>query len=85
MYDTSTKPNKVEPSIRFIAITPSDTLDLPQPIRSLYIGSAGNIAVEDVDGNVVTFAGLVDSSILPIKPIKVMATDTTAADIVGLI
>jgi len=61
-------------------VTPSDSAD--NFFRSLYIGTAGNLVVEMVSGEVVTFVGL--SGFAPIRVNKVLATLTTASDIVGL-
>ena len=62
------------------AVTPSDLAD--NFFRSLYIGTAGNLVVEMASGEVVTYVGL--SGFAPIRVSKVLATLTTASDIVGL-
>lgn len=85
LYDTSTPPSKTEPSQKFLALTPSDTLDVPRAVRAIYVGSGGDLSVEDVDGTVTLFDNVAESTVLPIKPVKVMATSTTASSIVGLL
>lgn len=68
----------------FGAITPSDTVDLVFTTRAIYIGGAGNLSVQNRAGTVVTFIGLPVGAILPIVTGRVMATLTTATNLVGL-
>lgn len=71
------------PAIKFVAITPSDVTELNVP-RSIYVGTTGNVAVEDEEGNSVVFNNVPDATILPIQPTKILATNTTAGNIIGL-
>jgi hypothetical protein len=64
------------------AVTASDVTQLA--FDALYIGGAGDVAVETVRGTVVTFPGVLGGSILPIKGYRVMSTNTTATSIVGM-
>jgi hypothetical protein len=73
------------PSEDFYAITPNDSTDLATPIRSIYVGGAGNLAVKNVAGTTITFTGLVVGQILPIATSRVMATGTTATLLIGLV
>ena len=66
------------------AITPSDADDLPYTCRSLYVGGAGDVRVRMINGELVTFAGVAASSLLPVAVVRVYATGTTATNIVGL-
>lgn len=67
------------------AITPSDSVELPFIPRGIYVGGAGNIAVKLLDDdNAVTLVGCLAGSILPIRPKNVMATNTTATNLVAL-
>lgn len=64
-------------------VTKSDTTVLPTT-RALYIGTTGDVAVTMADdGTVVTFVA-VPVGILPIQVTKVMATNTTASNILAL-
>jgi len=65
-----------------LPVTPSDTTVL-YTTRALYVGSAGNVAVADLNGN-VTYSNVGAGSILPIQVTKVLATGTTAANIVAM-
>jgi hypothetical protein len=64
------------------AVTTSDTTLIPRP-KALYVGGAGDVAVQFVAGTTVTLKA-VPVGILPIRPVRVMATNTTATNIVGL-
>lgn len=68
-----------------IAITPSDATVLPDGIRGVWVGGAGNIAViMSGDTAPVTIAGVPAGTLLPIQISKVMATNTTATAITAL-
>ncbi len=49
----------------------------------LYIGSDGNVVVETVAGNEVTFTGIVAGTFMPVQVLKVK-TNTTATDILAM-
>lgn len=57
--------------------TPSDVTVLSQYPR-VYVGGAGNVAVQDTAGNTVTFTAPPVGSVLPVAVSKVMSTNTTA-------
>lgn len=63
------------------AVTPSDTEDIKTGI--LYVGVGGNVSIIPYEGkDAVLFKNVLDGSFLPIKVRRVMATNTTATDIV---
>jgi hypothetical protein len=64
-------------------VTPNDVTEFAQPMRSLYIGTTGNVAVLTTNGQSVIFAN-VPVGILPIRCRRVNATGTTATNIIGL-
>lgn len=66
------------------AITPSDADNLPNFTRAIYVGTAGNLRVEMVGGQTVTFSNLQGGVLYPIRVRKVFATDTTAGALLGL-
>lgn len=72
-----------DPASGLVSITPSDTADIPG-IRALWVGGAGNIAI-DAGNGAVTLVGVAAGSLLPIQAKRVMATNTTADDIVGML
>jgi hypothetical protein len=71
------------PGANAIAITPSNTDALEKISRAIYIGGAGNLTVEMIGGQTVTFVGLSAGCLLPIRVYKVL-TSTTATNLVAL-
>jgi hypothetical protein len=65
-----------------VAVTPNNDTVIPTT-RALYVGVAGNIVVRMADGAQVTFAN-VPVGIIPIQVDRVLATSTTATNIVAL-
>jgi len=51
---------------------------------TLYIGLAGNVTVETVGGDVVTFTGMPTGSFVPVHVLRVKASGTTAQSILAL-
>lgn len=67
------------------AVTPSDTIDLPDgPSRALYIGGSGNVSIITGGGSVATFVGLTAGQMLPIEVVRVRATGTTATSLLAI-
>lgn len=73
------------PSGELYAVTPSDSNNETTAFRSLYIGSAGDVAVVDLSGTAITFAGVPAETVLPVRGLRVNSTSTTASSIVGLV
>lgn len=74
------------------AITPDNSNDLTTNTRGLFVGTGGNVAVifaADVTnsgaGTAVTLKNVANGTLLPIAVRRVMATNTTATDIVGIV
>lgn len=64
------------------AITKSDSV--PNNFDAIYVGTTGDVAVQMLNGETVTFATVPAGAILPVKVQKVMSTNTTAAAMIGL-
>lgn len=76
--------NPTWPSPKLTTITASDTTVYSPAIRQIYVGSAGNVTVEDTSGNVVTFTTVPSGFYLtPFFVSKVLATGTTASAMIG--
>jgi len=73
------------PAAHGFAITPSNTDALPQTTRALYVGADGDVRIALVSGAEVTLAGILAGTLLPLRANKVLATGTTAGQIVGLV
>jgi hypothetical protein len=74
--------NVSDPARYGAAVTPSDSINLAAPTRSLYVGTTGNISVVMLNGTVVF--NTVAVGILPVQCTRVNATGTTASNIVAL-
>ncbi|HJR55352.1 MAG TPA: hypothetical protein VJ798_02140 [Rhizomicrobium sp.] len=66
-----------------VAVTPSDTAE--NNCHGLYIGTGGDVAVKGIGGVAVTFRNVPAGTILPILVNRVMAANTTAANILGFV
>ena len=66
-------------------VTPADGTDLINVSREVYVGSAGDLTVDMLDGGTnVTFVNVPAGSRLPYRVTRVYATGTTASDIVSV-
>lgn len=71
------------PARKAFAITPNDATDLIEITRAIYVGGAGNLVVQMMDGTDVNFADVPGGTVLPIRARRVKTT-STATNIVGL-
>lgn len=70
--------------LRAEAITPSDAT-VYELGRTIIVGTAGDVVVEPyVGGNTVTFKVGGDGGVIPVVVRRVLATGTTASDMVGV-
>lgn len=68
------------PATRAAAVTPNDGANLPHNARSLYVGTAGNVHLETIEGDDVTMP-VGDNQYLLQQVQKVFSTGTTASNI----
>lgn len=78
------EPSDTGPALDGFPITPSDTNDLRDLTRAIYVGAAGDIRVELAWGGLVTLKSVPAGTILPLRARKVLAA-TTASSLVGLL
>ena len=75
---------------RAASVTPSDTANIPSVSGGtnngcvLYVGSAGNLRVQTVGGDDVTFNNINTGAFIPVQIVRVYATGTTASNILAL-
>lgn len=74
--------NVSDPARYGATVTPSNSVNLAAPTRGLYIGTAGNLSVEMLNGT-VDFPN-VQPGIFPIQVTRVNSTGTTATNIRAL-
>jgi hypothetical protein len=81
----STGDSLTAPADHCYAITPDDVQDVAVATKAIYVGTSGDVAVETLaNPTPVTFRNVPQGAILDIRVSRVLATGTTAADIVGL-
>ena len=68
----------------FYAITPSDTVDIAFKPRAVIVGNSGNLAVTDSLGVTTIIPNVIAGIFHPIRPVRILATGTTATNIVGI-
>lgn len=80
----TTRTENYSPGEKFTAVTPDNDTDLAEVTRGLYVGSAGDLKINDRHGNAITLKNLAAGVIHPIRASRVFATGTTALDIVAV-
>ncbi|MCY4333174.1 MAG: hypothetical protein OXC60_00675 [Litoreibacter sp.] len=65
-------------------VSPSDSTDLSQVSRALYIGQGGDLNVVMADGATILFEAVPGGSLLPVRAERVTASGTSASGIVAL-
>jgi hypothetical protein len=66
------------------SVTPSDTVDLTDVTRWVFVGGAGDLNVIMADGTTVLLAGVNAGALLPIRASRVKAGSTSATGIIAL-
>lgn len=68
------------------AVTPSDTVNIVSgPVRALYVGVGGDVAIYSPGTALsVVLKNVSSGQVLPVACLRVLATGTTATDIVAL-
>jgi len=77
-------PDLSGPAMDAFEITPADGSNLPTKVRGIYVGVAGDVKVDTIEGTTVTFKNALAGIVLPIRAQRVYSTGTSATDLVGL-
>lgn len=72
------------PAVEAFLVVPNDTTPLKTDARSLWVGGAGDVKVDMVEGGTVTFVAVPAGTLLPVSVSAVYATGTTATNIIAL-
>ena len=64
--------------VHSVDITPSDTVNLPQPCETIYVGGTGNLSVLMAGGETSVLTAIPIGTWCPLKVKRVNATGTTA-------
>lgn len=71
------------PGYQAVAVTPNDGTDLTTTSRALYVGTSGDLQLTLAGGNTVLLRN-VPTGMLPLRVARVLASGTTATDIVAV-
>ena len=75
--------NKSKPAEDAEVVVKSDSVNLVQIARALWVGTTGDVSVEMVGtGTAIVFKGI--QGLLPVSVTRVNSTNTTASDIVAI-
>lgn len=72
------------PARNGFAITKHDTNYLAHATREIYVGGVGDVAVLTIGGDTFTFKAVPTGTRIAVQAVKVLATGTSATDLVGL-
>lgn len=78
-----TTPTLTAPVERIFAVTPSDTVDLANVPRAIWVGTSGDLAVIDAGGTTVTLHNVAGGMWHAMRPVRIKASGTTALNIRG--
>lgn len=73
-----------DPAYDNFNLTPSDSTVFKFTLRGIYVGTSGDVTVVSAGGDTATWKAVPQGMIIPVRATKVMATGTTATNLVGL-
>ena len=73
----------LSPASHAAAVTLSDTVDLAFASKRLWVGTAGNVKINTVGGETVTYNSVPAGTYLQVRATRVYATGTTATVVVA--
>jgi hypothetical protein len=76
--------NEAAPAKKWVAITPSDTVNMASGCRGIYVGGAGNVVLIGEDNAAATFTAVPVGTFMPCGAKRVNATNTTATLLLAL-
>lgn len=72
------------PAKQFAAVTPHASTNFASLPIGIYVGVGGSVVCVNRDESTVTFVNVPAGTLLPIRPIRINATGTTASSMVAL-
>lgn len=82
---TRTKGVDVTRQLQGAAVTPSDTVDLPDgPCQAIYVTASGNVNINLAGGGTAVLTSLTGGQIVRVNASRILATSTTATGIFAL-
>lgn len=73
----------LSPACHATEVIPSDTAALPFVSKRLWIGGAGNVTLITLSGQTIEYANVAAGTYLQVRAQQVMATGTTATNIIS--
>ena len=73
-----------DPATNAVLVTPSNSVDLTDVTRAVYVGGGGDMKVTMQDSGTVLFSGIPAGTTLPIRVSRIWSTTTTATLIIAL-
>jgi hypothetical protein len=73
----------LSPAYNAAAVTPSNTAFLPAVSKRLWVGGAGNVQLVTAGGQTVIYAAVPAGTYLNVRATQVLATSTTATNIIA--
>lgn len=74
----------VQGASRWVAVTPSDSADLAEVPRGIYLGASGDVKMTDQAGNTLVFTAMSAGIEHAVQPTRIWSTGTTATGIRAL-
>lgn len=71
------------PARNAAAVVPSDSADLPNACKRLWVGTGGAVTLVTVGDDSVTYTAVPSGTYLQVRAARVQATGTTASNIVA--
>lgn len=71
------------PARNAASVVASDTADLPNASKRLWVGTGGAVVLVTVGGDTVTYTAVPSGTYLQVRAARVKATGTTASNIVA--
>ena len=70
------------PAYRIVPVSPDNNFTFTgEPNRAIWVGGAGNLAVQTLNGETVTIVGVNAGALIPLSVRRVLSTNTTATSI----
>lgn len=69
------------PAYRIVEVSPDNNFTFPEQNRAIWVGGAGNLAVQTWNGETVTIVGVNAGALIPLSVKRVLSTNTTATSI----
>lgn len=68
-----------------LTVTPSDSTDLPERARAIYVGVTGNVSIVDPYGNTAVYFAVPAGFQINAEVDRINATGTTATNLIAMI